>query len=69
MPSYERLPKESSGFLSMTTVFQIAEGGAIEQITLSKEEPDWSINFKKALVVLFQTKTGETSSLESNTVS
>ena len=68
LPSYQPMPEESARFLSMPTIFEINESGAVKEVTLSKEEPEWSVNFKKALIVLFQTKTREGSSLESNTV-
>ena len=69
LPSFQPMPQESADILAVPTMFQVTEGGAVESLVLSKTEPEWSVNFKKALVVVFQTKSREGSSLESNTVS
>ena len=70
LPAYQPISGESAQMLSMPTMFQMAQGGVIEHITLSKDEPEWSVNFKKAIVVLFQTQNSHgASALETNTVS
>ena len=70
LPSYEQVSGESAQMLGMTTLFSMGQGGIIEHITMSKDEPEWSVNFKKAIVVLFQTQNSHgASALETNTVS
>ena len=41
--------------LSKPTLFEISESGKVSSLRISEEEAEWSINFKKALVALFQT--------------
>merc|ERR1719305_2136570 len=45
--------------LSKPTLFEISESGKVSSVRMSEEEAEWSINFKKALVALFQTGVGE----------
>ena len=45
--------------LSKRTLFAISESGKVSSVRMSEEEAEWSINFKKALVALFQTGLGE----------
>merc|ERR1719458_147299 len=47
--------------LSKPTLFEISESGKVSSVRMSEEEAEWSINFKKALVALFQTGVGEAS--------
>ena len=50
--------------------FVISANGAISEVVVSKDESEWSINFKKALIVLFQNKVDSYSvELEQNRVS
>ena len=41
--------------LEQPIVFNLVQG-EISQAKISKSEPQWSVNFKKALALLFQTK-------------
>merc|ERR1719414_2708756 len=45
--------------LSKPTHFEVHESGKVSSIRVSEEEAEWSINFKKALVALFQHGLGE----------
>ena len=49
--------------LSKPTPFEISESGKVSSIRVSHDESEWSINFKKALVALFQTGLGEGSGI------
>ena len=52
--------------LSKPTPFEVSESGKVSSIRVSQDEPEWSINFKKALVALFQTgHAGHTSGVRS----
>merc|ERR1712223_2165688 len=52
---YKPVPTESMRMLSKPTLFEISESGKVSSLRISEEEAEWSINFKKALVALFQT--------------
>merc|ERR1712223_1943508 len=52
---YQPIPTESMTMLSKPTLFEISESGKVSSLRISEEEAEWSINFKKALVALFQT--------------
>merc|ERR1712241_1126773 len=58
---YRPIPTESMRMLSKPTLFEISESGKVSSVRMSEEEAEWSINFKKALVALFQTGVGEAS--------
>merc|ERR1712038_966156 len=58
---YQPIPTESMTMLSKPTLFEISESGKVSSVRMSEEEAEWSINFKKALVALFQTGVGEAS--------
>merc|ERR1712223_1049547 len=58
---YQPIPTESMRMLSKPTLFEISESGKVSSVRMSEEEAEWSINFKKALVALFQTGIGEAS--------
>merc|ERR1712223_1010083 len=58
---YKPVPTESMRMLSKPTLFEISESGKVSSLRISEEEAEWSINFKKALVALFQTGVGEAS--------
>jgi hypothetical protein len=51
-----QVPAEYEQILAKPVEFVIACDGAVREVIVSKEEPEWSINFKKALIVQFQTK-------------
>ena len=51
-----QVPAEYAQILAKPVEFVIARDGAVREVTVSRNEPEWSINFKKALIVLFQTK-------------
>ena len=57
------MPSKYEKILSMPVEFVMACNGAVREITVSRDEPEWSLNFKKALVVLFQS-TVDTYSIE-----
>jgi hypothetical protein len=58
LPSYIPVPPETSRLLAEPTIFELyEETGKVRSVTVSSEEPEWSVNFKKALIVLFQTQT------------
>ena len=65
LTGYQRVPSESMQMLSKPTPFEVSESGKVSSIRLSHDEPEWSINFKKALVALFQTGLGHTSGVSS----
>ena len=70
LPQTTPIPSEWANYLQETTRFRFdRHSGAFESMTVSSEEPEWSINFKKALVALFQTKMADSqSAIESNKV-
>merc|ERR1719305_1180261 len=63
LTGYQAVPTESMRMLSRPTPFEISESGKVSSIRVSHDEAEWSINFKKALVALFQTGMGEASGL------
>ena len=65
MTGYQPVPSESMKMLSMPTPFEVSEPGKVSSIHVSQDEPEWSINFKKALVALFQTGLGHASGVGS----
>merc|ERR1712012_1328248 len=69
LTGYQRVPSESMQMLSKPTPFEVSESGKVSSIRLSHDEPEWSINFKKALVALFQTGLGHTSGVSSEDIS
>ena len=69
LTGYQRVPSESMQMLSKPTPFEVSESGKVSSIRLSHDEPEWSINFKKALVALFQTGLGHTSGVSSEGIS
>jgi hypothetical protein len=58
LPEYSDLPSEHSQKLSDRVVLKLKETGEFEVLIVKEDEPEWSINFKKALATLFQTKFG-----------
>merc|ERR1712223_628246 len=69
LTGYQRVPSESMQMLSKPTPFEVSESGKVSSIRLSHDEPEWSINFKKALIALFQTGLGHTSGVSSEGIS
>ncbi len=72
LPNYSDLPASAAQSLRKPTVFKMNSGnGEFESMTVDQNEPTWSLNFKKGIVVLFQTKgLGNTeSSVDSNMAS
>ncbi|CAB4065638.1 E2F4_5 [Lepeophtheirus salmonis] len=68
LPQFTQAPIDIKKLLKVPITFAIHDG-EIKTITVSGTEQEWSLNFKKALVALFQTKM-ETSTLdlEMNTI-
>ena len=65
-----KVPAEQAQILANPVAFVLDCNGAVREVTVSKDEPEWSINFKKALIVLFQAKVDSYSwELEQNRVS
>ena len=65
------MPREHLNILASPVYVYINDDGGIRSITAEDWEPAWSINFKKALISLFQKKIDESysSELVSNMVS
>ena len=64
-----QVPSEQAQILAKPVAFVLDCNGAVREVTVSKDEPEWSINFKKALIVLFQAKVDSYSwELEQNRV-
>ena len=64
-----QVPVEQAQILAKPVAFFHDCNGAVREVTVSKDEPEWSINFKKALIVLFQAKVDSYSwELEQNRV-
>ena len=57
------MPSSHEQILAKPVEFVVACDGAVRELTVSRDEPEWSLNFKKALVVLFQS-TVDTYSIE-----
>ena len=58
------MPQEHRQILASPIDVLIANDGGIARVTVSKSEPEWSINFKKGLLSLFQKKIDESFSME-----
>ena len=58
------MPQEHRQILGSPIDVLIANDGGIARMTVSKSEPEWSINFKKGLLSLFQKKIDESFSTE-----
>ena len=57
------MPAQYQQILSKPVEFVMACDGAVREVVVSRDEPEWSLNFKKALIVLFQS-TVDTYSIE-----
>jgi hypothetical protein len=65
-----KVPADYAEILAKPVEFIISDNGAISQVVVSKGDFEWSINFKKALIVLFQNTVDSYSvELEQNRVS
>ena len=68
LPEMLEVPEEFKRILAMPVLVELdGETGAIRAVKVSKSEPEWSVNYKKGIVSLFQVKME--SSLSSNMVS
>ena len=69
LPEMTEVDAELRSLLEQPIVVELVRG-EIRQARISREEPEWSVNFKKALALLFQTKVDSSSWLaEGNHVS
>ena len=67
---YIKVPATYAQLLAKPVEVVISCNGAIREVAVSRDDQKWSINFKKALVVLFQAKIDSYSiELEENRVS
>ena len=57
------MPSSYEHILAKPVEVVVACDCAVRELTVSRDEPEWSLNFKKALVVLFQS-TVDTYSIE-----
>jgi hypothetical protein len=68
LPGFTPASQDVKQLLSMPLSFSVRDG-EIKAVTVSGAEQQWSLNFKKALVVMFQTKMEKSSlDLEMNTI-
>jgi len=57
LPEMVEVPAEFKKILAIPVVVEIsAETGEVVKVVISKTEPEWSVNFKKGIVSLFQVK-------------
>lgn len=57
LPTFSEVPEELKRILMEPVVFKYGEEtGDFEYVLIDQTEPEWSVNFKKALIVLLQTK-------------
>nr|ALO75637.1 vitellogenin 2 [Tigriopus kingsejongensis] len=70
LPTFSTVPEEFARYLEIPTVFNIErETGEFKSLTVSGDEPEWCINYKKALVSLVQTKIQDSrSAVETNRI-
>nr|ADD73552.1 vitellogenin 2 [Paracyclopina nana] len=55
LPEMAEVDEDLKRILEQPIVFELARG-EIREAKISREEPEWSVNFKKALALLFQAK-------------
>ena len=60
LPEMTEVDSEIRSLLEQPIVFELVSG-EIRLAKISREEPEWSVNFKKALALLFQTKVDSSS--------
>jgi len=63
LPTLETVPEEYKQILAKPVVIELTPSGEIAKVTVSKTEPEWSVNYKKGIVSLFQIKM-DTSSIQ-----
>eukprot|EP00094_Tigriopus_californicus_P013707 TCALIF_13264-PA protein Name:"Similar to Vg Vitellogenin (Apis mellifera)" AED:0.01 eAED:0.01 QI:81/1/0.6/1/1/0.8/5/0/1798 len=70
LPEFTSVPSEYAKYLEIPTIFQFEKRtGEFLSLVVSGDEPEWCINFKKALVSLIQTKIQDSqSAVESNKI-
>lgn len=56
LPEMQPIPQQSAKCLEEPISFRLGENGAAEQIKVEQHSPMWCVNFKKALINLFQAK-------------
>merc|ERR1711962_816500 len=58
LPEMLEVPEEFKRILAMPVLVELdSETGAIRAVKVSKSEPEWSVNYKKGIVSLFQIET------------
>lgn len=55
LPEMSEVSSEYKQLLEQPIIFELVQG-EIREAKISRDEPEWSVNFKKALALLFQTK-------------
>ena len=57
LPEMAEVPAEFKKILAKPVVVELdALTGAVAKMVISRNEPEWSVNFKKGIVSLFQVK-------------
>lgn len=56
LPPMEQIPQEHKQLLARPLIIRLSFSGEIKEVIVSKDEPEWVINFKKGIALLFQTK-------------
>ena len=56
LPAYTPVTGEALRQLSMPVGFELRGDGQFQDIVVDTQDGDWSLNFKKAVAALFQTK-------------
>jgi len=57
----EAVPEEYRQILAKPVIIELTPNGEIAKVVVSKTEPEWSVNYKKGIVSLFQIKMDSTS--------
>jgi len=57
LPEMMEVPEEFKRILSLPVIVELdGQTGEVSKVTISKREPEWSVNLKKGIVSLFQVK-------------
>merc|ERR1712111_206620 len=56
LPEMVEVPAEFKKILAIPVVVELGVTGEVIKVVISKNEPEWSVNFKKGIVSLFQVK-------------
>merc|ERR1712168_166785 len=56
LPEMVEVPAEFKKILAIPVVVELGVTGEVIKMVMSKNEPEWSVNFKKGIVSLFQVK-------------